>query len=197
MAASGDADPIASDAGISSRRLEGLSDGIMAVAITLLVLNVEPPERATGESLWQALDAQVLGEVGVFLLSFLLIARYWLVHHRVFAFLPSRCSPRFVAVNFAFLATICLMPFTTEIFTANSDDVTALAVYAGGLALGSALLGAMFRLAGRPGGRRSLLVPFVFLAAIPVGLVIGPQFAPLTWFLLALVPEERRRPAPR
>ncbi len=166
----------------------------MAVAITLLVLNVEPPERAAGESLWQALDAQVIGEIGVFLLSFLLIARYWLVHHRVFEFLPERCNPRFVIVNFAFLATICLMPFTTETFTSNADDITALAVYAGGLALGSALLGVMFRLAGRPGWRRSLLVPLVFLAAIPVGLVIGPQYAPLTWFLLALVPNERRRP---
>lgn len=177
---------------ISRGRLEAISDGIMAVAITLLALNIDPPERAPGESLWQAVDGQVVGEVGVFLLSFLLIARFWMVHHRVFALLPEDVGTRFVLVNFGFLATICLMPFATELYSENADDITALAVYAGAMALASVLISVLFALAGRVNSTRVLLVPLVFLAAIPIGLVIGPQYAPFAWLALSFVPDGPR-----
>lgn len=177
---------------ISRGRLEAISDGIMAVAITLLALNIDPPERAPGESLWEAVDGQVLGEIGVFLLSFLLIARFWMVHHRVFALLPEDVGTRFVLVNFGFLATICLMPFATELYSGNADDITALAAYAGAMALASVLISVLFALAGRVSSTRVLLVPLIFLAAIPIGLVIGPQYAPFAWLALSFVPDGSR-----
>ncbi len=177
---------------ISRGRLEAISDGIMAVAITLLALNIDPPERAPGESLWQAVDGQVLGEIGVFLLSFLLIARFWMVHHRVVALLPEDVSARFVLVNFGFLATICLMPFATELYSGNADDIAALAVYAGAMALASILISALYAIAGRGRSIRVMLVPLIFLAAIPIGLVIGPQYAPFTWLALSLLPDGPR-----
>jgi uncharacterized membrane protein len=179
---------------IAKGRLEGISDGIMAVAITLLALNISPPERAPGETLWQAIDAQVLGEIGIFRISFFLIARYWILHHAVFSLLPDHVGIRVVLVNFAFLATVCLMPFTTELYSRNTDDITGIAVYAVVIAIGSALVSVLYALAGRAQRSRTILVPAIFLLAIPVAMVTSPSLAPLTWLLLFLVPESRRPP---
>ena len=91
----------------------------MAVAITLLALGIDAPTPEPGESLLQAFDAQTLGAIGLFALSFFLIARFWLVHHRLFAGLPSMLDPGFVVLNFAFLAMICLVPFATTTSSAG------------------------------------------------------------------------------
>jgi len=64
------------DGGIWRSQLEGISDGVIAVAITLLVLGIDPPDPAPGESLWQALDTGTLGSLGLFALSFIVVARF-------------------------------------------------------------------------------------------------------------------------
>ena len=76
------------DGGIRRSRLEGISDGVIAVAITLLVLGIDPPDPAPGESLWQALDTGTIGSLGLFVLSFVVIGRFWMVHHDAMRDLP-------------------------------------------------------------------------------------------------------------
>lgn len=179
--------------GVDRNRLESISDGIMAVAITLLVLGIDAPTRAPGESLWQALDAGAIGSLALFALSFAVIARFWLVHHDVFRHLPQRVPGRVVALNFAALLGICLVPFATTLFGRNGQDLGALVVYAGTFAIISLLLSAV-----RGGGRLVLdaptvVHPAVFLAAIPVALVASPALAPLTWCAFAFVPRLIRR----
>lgn len=157
----------------------------MAVAITLLVLGVEAPDPAPGESLWQALDTQTLGSLALFVLSFAVIARFWLVHHDAFKSLPARVPTPLVAANFGFLLMICLVPFSTSLFASESDDMLALVVYASTFALVSALLAVLIA-QGRDGVTvRTIAIPAIFLAAIPVGLIVGPSWAPWTWMLLA------------
>ncbi|MGI9116684.1 MAG: TMEM175 family protein [Gaiellales bacterium] len=175
------------DEGLGRGRLEAISDGIMAVAITLLALDIHAPTRAPGQSLLQALDGQTLGAIGLFALSFFLIARYWLVHHRLFSGLPPTVSTRFVVLNFCFLAAICLVPFATTTYSDNTDDMTALVVYTAVLAAASVLLTLMFRESGAPRDRRGIVIPLALLSAIPLGLLLGPQNAPIAWAALLVL----------
>jgi hypothetical protein len=68
---------------VTTSRLEALSDGVLAFAITLLVIEIHPPELGEGETLAQALWAQWPSYLA-YLVSFLTIGVIWLNHHRVF-----------------------------------------------------------------------------------------------------------------
>lgn len=184
------------ESGIRRGRLEGISDGIMAVAITLLALGIDAPIPQNGESLLQAFDAQTLGAIGLFALSFFLIARFWLVHHRLFAGLPSTLQTDFVVLNFAFLAVICLVPFATTTYSRNPDDMTALMIYTAVVAGATILLSVMFHRSAVSNRRRSLVVPIILLSAVPIGLIVGPRYAPIVWILLFFADAARfRRPS--
>src|SRR5438477_10626963 len=64
-------------------RTEGISDGVFAVSLTLLILDVRPPEGDVS----QLVHGLVLiaPRLGTFALSFAIVAYYWLVHHSIFA----------------------------------------------------------------------------------------------------------------
>ena len=67
---------------MTKTRLEAFSDGVLAIAITLLVIEIRPPELQ-GERLAHALWAQWPSYVA-YLVSFLTIGVIWLNHHRIF-----------------------------------------------------------------------------------------------------------------
>jgi uncharacterized membrane protein len=68
---------------VTTTRLEAFSDGVLAIAITLLVIEIRPPALHQGETLAHALWAQWPSYVA-YLVSFLTIGVIWLNHHRVF-----------------------------------------------------------------------------------------------------------------
>jgi uncharacterized membrane protein len=116
-------------------RIVAFTDGVMAVAITLLVLNIETPDVPAGE-LDDALG-ELLGSVGAYVLSFALIGRFWVVHHSMFETLRA-FDGRLMALNLVFLSLICLMPFATDLYDRYNDESLAAAVF--GLTLGLASL---------------------------------------------------------
>ena len=65
---------------MSTNRLEAFSDGVFAIAITLLVLEIHVPEPGTGESLGHELLAQ-WPSYAAFVVSFLTIGIIWINHH--------------------------------------------------------------------------------------------------------------------
>ena len=69
-------------------RTEGISDGVFAVSLTLLILDVRPPEGGVS----QLVHGLVLiaPRLGTFALSFAIVAYYWLVHHLIFRTTDSR-----------------------------------------------------------------------------------------------------------
>ena len=67
---------------LTKNRLEAFSDGVFAIAITLLVIEIRPPELEGGESLASALWQQWPAYLG-YLLSFLVLGVMWLNHHRI------------------------------------------------------------------------------------------------------------------
>jgi len=92
---------------MNSDRLKALTDGVIAVIITIMVLEMKPPEGATPEALLTL--APVLLS---YVLSFIYVAIYWNNHHHFFALTP-KVSAGIMWANFNLLFWLSLIPFAT------------------------------------------------------------------------------------
>jgi uncharacterized membrane protein len=100
----------------ANSRLEAFSDGVFAIAITLLIIDVRLPAgegAASTAELWRAL-AHLAPSVFAFLLSFAIVLITWVNHHATLD-LINRSSPSFVYANGFLLLTIVFIPFPTEL----------------------------------------------------------------------------------
>ena len=97
------------------QRLSALSDGIFAVAMTLLAYNVHLPASFDDRGLPQEFG-RMLGEVGGLILSFAIVAMFWISHLRIFQLLH-RVDFGFRICNFALLLSIVLLPISTSVST--------------------------------------------------------------------------------
>lgn len=99
-------------------RLEFLSDGVFAIAMTLLALELKVPEvphGATGPEVWQALGHS-LPVFFAYLMAFLLSSMYWLVHYRLFRPLKTELDMVFFVLNTILLLAVSLVPVTLSVF---------------------------------------------------------------------------------
>ncbi|HEX8100738.1 MAG TPA: TMEM175 family protein [Actinomycetota bacterium] len=145
-------------------RLEAFADGVMAIAITLLILDVAVP-RVAGRSLARALAREWPSYVA-FVVSFLTIGIIWVNHHHMFR-LIARTTHAFLILNVLFLMTICIIPWPTAMLADFARDPTgrtvAAAVYGGVMTS----LAVMFNLVWRyAASNRRLLVPGISDEAI-------------------------------
>lgn len=108
-------------------RITAFADGVMAVAITLLVLNIEVPPSDTGEELSDQL-VDLLPSIGTYLLAFALVGRFWIIHHNLFEVLRA-FDGVLMGLNLVFLALIAIVPFSTDLFDEYSEDALAVAVF--------------------------------------------------------------------
>jgi uncharacterized membrane protein len=113
-------------------RIMAFTDGVMAVAITLLVLNLEVPD-VPGAELGDAL-VDLIPSLVSYLLAFALVGRFWIIHHRLFETLRAFDS-RLMVLNLAFLTLIVLVPFATALYDKYTDEPLAVAVLAATLGL--------------------------------------------------------------
>jgi TMEM175 potassium channel family protein len=89
-------------------RVQAFSDGVFAVIITVLVLELKPPSAHTFGALLP------LWPTGLsYVVSYLFIAIVWVNHHHLFGYADT-ATPRLVWSNFAHLFSVSLIPFTTE-----------------------------------------------------------------------------------
>jgi uncharacterized membrane protein len=103
----------------SLERLVFFSDAVFAIAITLLVLEIEVPHLAgaSERDFWRAL-VHLQPSFFAFVLSFLVIGRFWMGHHDLFARIH-RYSHRLLFPNLLYLMAIAFMPFATAFLGAN------------------------------------------------------------------------------
>lgn len=94
-------------------RLRGLSDGVIAVAMTLLVLDLKVPPGLTDPTLHRDLIGQVPNFIA-WVVSFALLARFWTIHHVVLDTLEE-CHTSTIGLNFLLLGGISLVPFATSL----------------------------------------------------------------------------------
>ncbi len=138
-------------------RLETFADGVMAIAITLLILEVRVP-HVEGRGLGAALAHQWPSYAG-FVVSFLTIGIIWVNHHHMFK-LISRSTHAFLMLNVVFLMTICVLPWPTALvadYVRDPDGRTvATAVYGGVMTSIAVMFNVVWRYAGT---NHRLLVP--------------------------------------
>jgi uncharacterized membrane protein len=154
-------------------RLLAFSDGVFAIAITLLVLGIPVP-NVQSSSLVPALQ-NVGPNLAGFALSFVLVGTQWIVHHRLLRQL-NFCNGTVLWINLLLLMGICLVPFATSLLVKYGDVATGAIPY-GAL---QAAIGAVFVLFGWYLRRRGLDLPVtyvrtwiqvgIFLVSIPLAL---------------------------
>jgi len=140
-------------------RTEAFSDGVFAIAITLLVLDIRVPESEFG-SPWTALAHEWPAYLG-FATSFITIGGLWLVHHGIFRRLRY-ANTRVMRVNLLLLMAVSWLPFPTrfmaEAMRDSDAERAAVIVYGASLLVIAALISAMW---GAIALERNLLKPEV------------------------------------
>jgi uncharacterized membrane protein len=97
---------------MNKQRLEAFTDGVYAIVITLLILNIRIPEVST-DDLGPALIG-ILPQVFTYVLSFFVIGLYWFSHHRI-AQQVKHIDGTFVWLNMIWLLFVTIMPFPTAL----------------------------------------------------------------------------------
>jgi uncharacterized membrane protein len=113
---------------LSASRLVGFSDGVFAVVITLLVLNIQVPSEAIS---LHTLVAQQFPNYVIFIVTFAMVGIKWLNHHRLFA-LIRRVDTALNILNLLLLLGICAVPFTAAMvakYMTTSDAAFASMIY--------------------------------------------------------------------
>ena len=186
-------------------RLLALSDGVVAIALTLLVLQLtvpSPARLADPNSVSELADQLGKGadELISYVISFYVIAQFWLVHHRVFRQVAGQ-REGLAWWNFAFLFTITLMPFTSDLLGKFPENPLAVDIFGVNL-LAASLTTQLTIVYGR---RRDLLttesgaqqaragwarmLASVFVIVLSIGIAwVNTDAAKYCWLLLAVAP---------
>src|SRR3954452_5247707 len=114
------------EAEVEFNRIVAFTDGVFAIAMTLLVLGLTVPSGS------EDLTHDLLDNQGDFLaygISFAVLGRYWLSHHRFFSALE-RFDGVLMALNLFYLAWIALVPFTSQVLGDYGDKTDSVVLYA-------------------------------------------------------------------
>ena len=184
-------------------RIVAFSDGVFAIAITLLVLSLNVGDLSRDE-LWQGIW-DLRENLLAYAISFAVIGRFWLVHHRFFGEVTAFDS-RLLWLNMLYLACIVLIPFSSQVLGDFGGETASVVVYAVNL-IACIVVGAWMFIDAQKAGltsaaaesRREAAVRAGYIAAvfglsIPLAFV-APDFAPLLWLALFFDPADRFGPA--
>ena len=170
----GEPESLDTDEGLERRRhrhwldrLTMLSDGVFAIAITLLAFDVHGPAGWDGRSasLWAALAPQL----DAYALSFVVIAVYWLAHRRMMAMILT-VDPPVTVLNLVMLGLVALLPAATRLTHALGPRSATMLAYGGLVVAIGAALAALWA-----------------YAALIADLVSPQVSRPLRWFLMLLM----------
>ena len=136
--------------GFQKGRLEAFSDGVFAIAVTLLVLDIAVPGHA-GQQLLRSV-ADLWPSYLAYVVSFATIGAAWLGHNAITEYLE-RTDAAFVRLNLLLLLVISFLPFPTRLFAdyigQDSSERVAVTIYGISLLLASTLLLVLWRYAVR------------------------------------------------
>jgi uncharacterized membrane protein len=178
-------------------RVLAFSDGMFAIAMTLLVVGITVPALSEHNSVDELADALngLSDSIVSFFISFAVIGRYWIAHHQMFSLLRA-FDPGLIGLNLVYLAFIAFLPFPTAILGTYFDNPLAVSLYAVSVAVISGMEEVLLRHAHRGGlltkampenvyrwGRNGSLTPVaIFLASVPVAFV-SSELAVAVWLL--------------
>ena len=198
--------PVRQEAGqaLSVDRVVAFSDGVLAIAGTLLAFNIKAPAELD-VSFWLLLG-QIWPQVQSYIISFVVVGIYWNSHHRLFSLL-ARVDGQLIWLNLLFLALICLLPFATSLIGGDHPVSATVSFYALTVALigyahsaiwfkavqsPSLLIKSNLDLESRVRYGVRLLTPSYFLFSIWIA-QYNPVLAMMSWLGLSiLLPATRR-----
>ncbi len=184
-------------------RTVALSDGVFAIALTLLVLNIEAPALSSGHE--GVLGTRLLDhgdEFFSYALGFAVIGLLWVRHHSFFRGVKLIDTPLTV-MNLVYLGLVAFMPYPTRILGLYSRQPAAVIMYASTVATVSVVARILSIHAVRAGllseaglrevARRGtwVVVPAVFVISIPIAFV-STRAALYSWTLIFILPRFRR-----
>jgi uncharacterized membrane protein len=182
-------------------RIVAFTDGVFAIAITVLVLGVDVPEQLPNGDL-NGFLVDSWPQLFAYFLSFAVIGRFWISHHETFRTLHD-FDRRLLVINLAYLSLVVLIPFPTNLMGEYGSESVAVVLYAFVIGSASLLNWLMLRYALHNGHVAAAMRPaatnvsggalgaaLVFYASIPIALVtpVGGQL-----FWLALILDGLRR----
>lgn len=182
----------------AAERMTFFSDAVVAIAITLLAIDLPVPSGATTEEFLASLREGWF-EYLAFLISFVVIANHWGAHHRVFRYVR-RADPPVVGLNMLWLLLVVLTPFLTRILTEGDVRFVQFAMYALAQAVQMGTFAVMIAVLSRRGWfapatprrlttrgwMRSLVGVAGFLLSLPCFLVVG-TWAFVLWALFPVL----------
>ena len=189
-------------------RILAFTDGVFAIAITLLVLQIEVPEGLTSNGVFLDRLNDMWPDLFAFAISFAVIGSYWVRHHRLMR-MVREYDASLMWLTMIYLFWIVLIPFSSQLIGEYGSKVTLTTVfYILNLALIGISMALMIRIIlrhdlGEPDYRWDLELSLksawftagVFLATAPLALLIG-AWTPLLWVvLMRFDPWERKRDA--
>ena len=183
--------------GVEFGRTVAFTDGLFAIAMTLLVVSLAVP-TLSDESSVSDLANKLSDDSSTFVsfaISFAVIGRYWLAHHTYFSAL-ARLDRGLIALNLLYLAFIAFLPFPTALLGAYFSNPLSVTIYAVNLAIVSGMEVVLFSYAQnndllerklprdvyRYGATMSLAPVAFFLVSIPVAF-LSTTVAVCMWFL--------------
>jgi uncharacterized membrane protein len=175
-----------------TNRLEAFSDGVLAIIITIMVLELHVPEGPTLKDL-----EPVLSSLGTYLLSFVYVGIYWNNHHHMFQ-LARRVDGTVLWANLGLLFFISLFPFTTGWMDESGFARTPTVVYGVNLLAAAlaytVLLFALMRIEGEPpllreavgNDRKGKVSPILYATGIALAFV-SPYLGLACYTVVALI----------
>jgi uncharacterized membrane protein len=167
----------------STARVEGFSDGVIAIIITIMILEFRLPENALDQGIWLGVIKPTVPKIMSYALSFLLLTNMWIGHH---ALMHSAryATPTLMWTNNNLLFWMSMVPFATMILGDHPLTPAAVALYGGSLAacaisftflrwrviMENEFRGDAFHIQ-RAGLRRAVASTSIYLAAIPLAFV--------------------------
>jgi uncharacterized membrane protein len=175
-------------------RILALSDGVFAIALTLLILDLAVPATTSDAGLPKAL-LHLWPRYLAYALTFLVIARFWVIHRQSFL-LIARADAALIWLNLLLLLLIAFLPFPTAVLGEHTGAPAAAVLYAISVCLVSTASAACWWYASGAGGlvrpdvgrsqiramrARSLSGPVFFALTVPVAAFV-PPVAEALWF---------------
>src|SRR5262249_38201647 len=173
---------------MKTNRIEAFSDGVMAILITIMVLELKAPHDPTPTSL-----ARLWPTFFAYVLSFTIIAIYWINHHHLIH-LVSRIDAAILWANMNLLFWISLIPWVTVYLGDNHALPFPVALYAAVSTAGALSFFLMrasiarhhheleFKRLNRKMARKNVIALLIYIAAIAVAFI----YTPLALVLIAL-----------
>jgi uncharacterized membrane protein len=120
---------------MNKNRLEAFSDGVFAIAITLLILNVKIPQSnyISEQQLYKVLH-NAIPKLVTFGFTFLVIGVFWVAHHRIFA-LAQLVDSVLMWLNIVYLMFVAFIPYPAALLAENVFLPISIIIYSGTLTI--------------------------------------------------------------